>query len=145
MLVVIYPIQCHPLSSNMPCMPQLRYLCGLEATGMIASWLLQLVIISYIYLYLHLYIYIYIIYLFYYIYIYIYIHVYEYIILYVCMCAYFIHGMPENTMHASKASSVNSGPKPTFLYSNYKFFQKLYLPLPDREWTNSMVRRQGTS
>ena len=49
----------------------------------------------------------------------------------------FMHG------HASKASSANSGPKPTFLYSNYQFFQKLYLPLPDREWTSSMVRRQG--
>ncbi|CAL1143856.1 unnamed protein product [Cladocopium goreaui] len=31
--------------------------------------------------------------------------------------------------------------KPTFLYSNYKFFHKLYLPLPCREWTSNMVKR----
>ena len=35
------------------------------------------------------------------------------------------------------------GPKPTFLYSNYKIFEHLYLPLPCREWSSSMVKRYG--
>ena len=38
------------------------------------------------------------------------------------------------------------GCKPTFLYSNYPWFNKLYLPLPPgKEWTSDMVKRQGPS
>jgi hypothetical protein len=30
------------------------------------------------------------------------------------------------------------GPKPTFLYSNYRWVEKLYLPLPEKSWDAEM-------
>ena len=33
-----------------------------------------------------------------------------------------------------QADYNHPGPKPTFLYSNYNCIQKLYLPLPDKDW-----------
>ena len=44
-----------------------------------------------------------------------------------------------------KTTSAARGPKPTFLYSNYRWIELLYLPLPDREWDADMSKRSFNS
>ena len=52
-------------------------------------------------------------------------------------------------MHVSRCAVYlqhrTRGPKPTILYSNYKFLPQLQLPLPDLEWEADMVSRPVVS